>query len=88
MNTTGPGSGTTPRDGTDGTGGTGGAADAYTAVVNDEGQYALWPAWRPLPGGWHGTGVRGDREECLAYIEREWTDMRPRSLRGEPPRPA
>ncbi|MFG2225113.1 MbtH family protein [Streptomyces sp. NPDC050161] len=62
--------------------------DAYAAVVNDEGQYALWPAWRPLPAGWHGTGVQGDREECLTHIERVWTDMRPRSLTAEPGQPA
>lgn len=86
MNTTGPGNGTAP--GADAGGAADGAADEYAAVVNDEGQYALWRAWRPLPGGWHPTGVRGDRERCLAYIERKWTDMRPRSLRGEPQQPA
>ncbi|PWI42763.1 MbtH family NRPS accessory protein [Streptomyces sp. ICBB 8177] len=52
----------------------------YAAVVNDEGQYSLWPVWRPLPAGWRDTGVHGEREECLAHIERVWTDMRPLSV--------
>ncbi|WP_435837769.1 MbtH family protein [Streptantibioticus parmotrematis] len=52
----------------------------YAAVVNDEGQYSLWPAWRPLPAGWRDTGVHGDRQECLAHIERVWTDLRPLSV--------
>jgi MbtH protein len=26
-------------------------------------------------------GVTGTKEECLAYIEEVWTDMRPLSLR-------
>lgn len=50
-------------------------------VVNDEEQYSIWPAHRALPDGWHDVGVSGTREECLAHIERVWTDMRPRSLR-------
>lgn len=50
-------------------------------VVNDEEQYSVWPAGRSNPDGWHDEGFTGSREECLAHIERVWTDMRPRSLR-------
>ncbi|WP_214324846.1 MbtH family protein [Nonomuraea sediminis] len=53
----------------------------YLVVLNDEEQYSIWRADRPVPDGWHGDGTRGSREECLAHIERVWTDMRPRSLR-------
>ena len=31
--------------------------------------------------GWHDAGPTGTKEDCLAYIERVWTDMRPLSLR-------
>ncbi|GAB2479447.1 MbtH family protein [Streptosporangium sandarakinum] len=50
-------------------------------VVNDEEQYSVWPVGRSNPDGWHDEGFAGSREECLAHIERVWTDMRPRSLR-------
>ena len=52
-----------------------------TVVVNDEEQYSVWPADRPLPGGWREAGRRGTREECLAHVDEVWTDLRPRSVR-------
>jgi MbtH protein len=53
----------------------------YEVVVNDEEQYSIWPADRELPWGWNKVGKSGLKNECLAYIEEVWTDMRPRSLR-------
>ena len=53
----------------------------YKVVVNDEDQYSVWPAGRENPSGWIDEGERGSKEECLAYIKRVWTDMRPRSLK-------
>lgn len=50
-------------------------------VVNDEEQYSIWPSDRPLPAGWRSGGFAGTEDECLAYIEETWTDMRPLSLR-------
>ena len=50
-------------------------------VVNDEEQYSIWPVERDNPPGWRDAGQTGTKAECLAYIERVWTDMRPRSLR-------
>lgn len=50
-------------------------------VVNDEEQYSIWPTDRALPAGWSEAGMSGTKEECLAFIEQVWTDMRPRSLR-------
>ena len=55
----------------------------YSVVVNHEEQYSIWPYERDLPNGWRLTGKRGSKEECLAYIEEVWTDMRPLSLRQE-----
>lgn len=55
----------------------------FKVVVNHEEQYSIWPADRELPFGWSDTGKSGTRQECLAYIEEVWTDMRPRALRAE-----
>jgi MbtH protein len=53
-------------------------------VVNDEEQYSLWPLGSQPPAGWRADGFAGSRQECLDHIEAVWTDMRPRSARGEP----
>ncbi|MFB7503159.1 MbtH family protein [Streptomyces broussonetiae] len=53
---------------------------SYYVLVNDEGQHSLWPAFVDVPQGW--TAVHGldARQACLDFIERNWTDMRPKSL--------
>ena len=51
-------------------------------VVNHEGQYSIWFADAANPPGWEDAGKRGPKEECLAYVEEVWTDMRPLSLRS------
>ena len=53
---------------------------AFLVLVNDEGQHSLWPAFAAVPAGWHVAFGEDSREACLDYIERNWTDMRPRSL--------
>ena len=53
----------------------------YDVVVNHEDQYSIWPEGREKPLGWNYGGKTGTKEECLAYIESVWTDMRPLSLR-------
>src|ERR1035441_9898356 len=53
----------------------------HAVVVNDEEQYSIWPAERDLPAGWRRDGFTGTEDECLAYIDETWTDMRPASLR-------
>ena len=52
----------------------------YLALVNDEGQYSLWPAFAEVPAGWAIAHPQDTREVCLNYINEHWTDMRPRSL--------
>lgn len=54
--------------------------DDYRVLVNDEGQYSLWPAFREVPAGWAAVGPTDKRKECLEWIEANWTDMRPKSL--------
>jgi MbtH protein len=53
----------------------------YTVVMNHEEQYSIWPSGREIPAGWQDGGRSGSKQECLAYIEEVWTDMRPLSLR-------
>jgi len=53
----------------------------FRAVVNHEEQYSIWFAERELPLGWRDAGKEGTKRECLDYIEKVWTDMRPLSLR-------
>jgi MbtH protein len=53
----------------------------YYVVVNDEGQYSIWPAQPSIPLGWRPVGKPGDRTECLAYVAEVWSDLRPLSLR-------
>lgn len=50
-------------------------------LVNDEEQHSLWPSDKPIPEGWRRDGVEGTKDECMAHIDRVWTDMRPLSLR-------
>jgi MbtH protein len=53
----------------------------YSVVINDEEMYSIWPADREIPLGWKAAGKTGSKQECIAYIEEVWTDMRPLSLR-------
>ena len=55
----------------------------YNVVVNHEGQYSIWPTFKEIPLGWKKAGINGTKEECLAYIDKVWTDMRPLSLRKQ-----
>ncbi|MGH8902424.1 MAG: MbtH family protein [Egibacteraceae bacterium] len=52
----------------------------YLVLINDEGQYSLWPAFVEAPAGWTVAHPRDTRQACLDYINRHWTDMRPQSL--------
>lgn len=53
----------------------------FIVLINEEEQYSLWPAWKTIPGGWQDVGIKGDKKTCLEHIEKNWTDMRPLSLK-------
>lgn len=55
----------------------------YRVVVNDEEQYSIWPVHRENAPGWRNAGSAGTKDECLAYVKKVWTDMRPLSLRKQ-----
>lgn len=52
----------------------------YLVLINDEGQHSLWPAFAEIPAGWTVAHPESSRQECLDYVEANWTDLRPRSL--------
>jgi MbtH protein len=53
---------------------------SFFVLVNDEGQHSLWPAFLDAPAGWRVVYGEDGRQECVDFIERSWTDMRPKSL--------
>jgi MbtH protein len=52
----------------------------YHVLINNEGQYSLWPTFVEVPDGWTIVLNSNKRTVCLEYINRNWTDMRPKSL--------
>lgn len=62
---------TNPFDDQDGT---------FLVLVNDENQHSLWPEFAAVPDGWQTVHGPASRTECLDYVERRWTDLRPASL--------
>ncbi|MFD7551824.1 MULTISPECIES: MbtH family protein [unclassified Streptomyces] len=53
---------------------------SFYALINDEGQYSLWPTFADVPAGWEIAFGEDTRQACLDHIEEQWTDMRPKSL--------
>jgi MbtH protein len=53
----------------------------YLVVVNDEEQYSIWPSGTEVPAGWRPVGVTGTEDECVAYVDEVWQDIRPLSVR-------
>ncbi len=53
----------------------------YIVLLNDEDQYSLWPALIDVPSGWRVVHTTDSRKACLDFINANWTDMRPKSVR-------
>ncbi|MEY9854631.1 uncharacterized protein YbdZ (MbtH family) [Catenulispora sp. GAS73] len=53
----------------------------FYVLVNDEEQHSLWPTFADVPDGWRPVFGPAGRAESLAYVDENWTDMRPKSLR-------
>jgi MbtH protein len=56
-------------------------AEPEAEAPNDEDQHSLWPTFTELPAGWRVVFGESTRADCVAYVEENWTDIRPRSLR-------
>jgi uncharacterized protein YbdZ (MbtH family) len=54
---------------------------SFLVLVNDEEQHSLWPTFADVPAGWRVVYGEADRGACLDYIEQNWPDIRPKSLR-------
>ncbi|MGC4946074.1 MbtH family protein [Streptomyces sp. DT224] len=52
----------------------------FLVLVNGAGQHSLWPAFADVPDGWIVARPEETRQVCLEYIDKVWTDMRPRGL--------
>ena len=52
----------------------------FHVLVNEEGQHSLWPAFIDVPAGWTIVHASDTRAACLDYVNKKWTDMRPKSL--------
>ena len=52
----------------------------FHVLVNEEGQHSLWPAFLDVPEGWTIVHASDTRAACLDYVNKNWTDMRPKSL--------
>lgn len=55
---------------------------SFIVLVNEEGQQSLWPATADVPAGWTIVHSSDTRTACLAYIDNNWIDMRPNSLKA------
>jgi uncharacterized protein YbdZ (MbtH family) len=47
----------------------------YVVIVNREAHHSLWPAIVDVPAGWYVAHGEASRQECLEFIDRNWTDM-------------
>lgn len=54
---------------------------SFFVLINDEEQHSLWPAFADVPVGWRVVYGEADRAACMDYIEQNWADIRPKSLR-------
>jgi glycopeptidolipid biosynthesis protein len=53
----------------------------FFVLINDEEQHSLWPTFSDIPAGWRVVHGEAPRADCLEYIEQNWPDIRPKSLR-------
>ena len=56
------------------------ADGVFHVLVNEEGQLSLWPVFAEVPAGWTVVLPDADRATAVAYVDENWTDMRPKSV--------
>jgi uncharacterized protein YbdZ (MbtH family) len=54
---------------------------SFFVLVDDEEQHDRWPGFVDVAAGWRVVYGGVDRAGCLDYVEQDWTDVRPKSLR-------
>lgn len=53
----------------------------FYVLVNGEEQHSLWPSFAEVPAGWRVVFGEDGRQQCLDFVDQNWTDLRPKSLR-------
>ncbi|MGE3875601.1 MAG: MbtH family protein [Parvibaculaceae bacterium] len=53
----------------------------FVVLLNEDEQYSLWPAHIDVPAGWRIVHPADSRRACFDFIEGNWNDLRPKSLR-------
>ena len=53
----------------------------FYVLINDEEQHSLWPSFAAVPAGWTVVLGESSRSDCVEYVEKNWPDIRPKSLR-------
>jgi MbtH protein len=56
--------------------------DEFKVLINDEEQHSIWPSAQPIPEGWRQIGPVGPKQECLDWINENWPDIAPLSVRS------
>lgn len=54
----------------------------FLVLLNAEEQYSLWPEGVAVPAGWSVVHKATSRDDAIAYVDENWVDMRPASLRS------
>jgi len=57
-------------------------SQTFLILANAQEQYSLWPTLAAVPTGWRTVMGPESRAACMAYLDSNWTDIRPRQLRG------
>lgn len=55
--------------------------DFFIGLINNQGQYSLWPCNKNIPSGWKKIIEPDTKTNVLGKIEELWADMRPNSLK-------
>ncbi|MDP7702463.1 MULTISPECIES: MbtH family protein [unclassified Mycobacterium] len=53
----------------------------FFVLINDEEQHSLWPTFAEVPAGWRVVYGEASRADCVEYVDQNWTDIRPKSLK-------
>jgi MbtH protein len=53
----------------------------FYVLRNAEEQYSFWPEFADVPKGWDVVHGPTTYDDAFEYVETNWTDMRPKSLR-------
>lgn len=53
----------------------------FLVLRNGDDQYSLWPQFVPVPNGWSTVHGPDSRQDCLDFVNENWTSMLPNRVR-------